>query len=171
MKRTTLIIIGIIVLGIGGYVAGNVLKSSGTSANTTPLSQASSASVQPERSAEIYGKIKSVVGNEVTITKSDTSLDPTINMTPEDKRAYMQGLDEAERTKLKEDLLNASLGDVKVVMNVGIPMVKKTAQGPTAPTVDASLADLKVGGVISVWLDNTVTERNVAEFVKITFTN
>jgi hypothetical protein len=169
MNKTTMIIAGTIVLAIGGYFVGNSLKNNEpTNSNDSALE--SSESVQPERKAEIYGKIKSIVGNEVVISKTDPTADPTINMTPEEKRAYMQGLDEAERVKLKEDALNATLGDVKVLINVGIPMTKKTAQGSDASTVDGSLADLKVAGVVSVWLDNSQTDRNVAEFVKITFT-
>ncbi len=169
MNKTMIIIAGALVLAIGGYFIGNSLKSD-KSTKTNNSSIESSVSSQPERKAEIYGKIKSIVGNEITITKSDPTVDPTIDMTSDEKRKYMQSLDEAERMKIKEDILNATLGDVKVLVNIGIPMTKKTAQGPDAPTVDGSLADLKVGGVISVWLDNTQTDKNVAEFIKITFT-
>jgi len=168
MNKTTIIITGTLLLAIVGYFIGNSLKSD-TASNSGDISIENAVLAQPERKAEIYGKIKAIVGNEVTITKSDPSVDPTINMTSIEKRAYMQKLDEAERIKLKEEILNATLGDVKVLINIGIPMVKKTSQGPDAETVDGSLADLKIGGVVSVWLDNNVADKNVAEFVKIAF--
>jgi len=169
MNKTILAIVAIVILGIGSYYVGTVLNS-GKKVGSNDA-ETGTAAVQPERKPEIYGKIKSIVGNEVVITKTDSSVDPTANMSQSEKQKYMQSLDEAERLKLKETILNATLGDVKVVMTVGMPMSKKVAQGPEAETVAGSLADLKVGGVVSVWLDASKTDRNVAEFVKIAFVN
>lgn len=169
MNKTIVIIVGTVVLAIGGYYVGSSLKSDHV-APTGSMVAESAVSTQPERKAEIFGKIKSIVGNEVVISKSDLSVDPTANMSTEEKKAYMQSLSEADRTKLKEDILSATLGDVKVLINIGIPMTKKTEQGPDAPTFDASLADLRIGGAVSVWLDNNQTDKSIAEFVKISFT-
>jgi hypothetical protein len=58
----------------------------------------------------------------------DTSKDPTFNMTPTEKQKYMQALDEATRMALKEEINAATLGEVKVIIPVGIPMIQKTAQ-------------------------------------------
>jgi hypothetical protein len=82
----------------------------------------------------------------------------------------MQSMDEATRTALKEEINNATLWEIKLTVPVWIPMIKKEEQGPDAPTLEASLADLKVWQYISVWLNIEVIDRKVAEFVKIAFT-
>lgn len=169
MNKTIIIVIVVVLLGLGSYFVGTSLNKSKQTG--TGVSEIETAANQPERKPEIYGKVKSIIGNEITITKSDPSVDPTADMTQADKQKYMKSLDEADRTKLKETILNATLGDIKVTMAVGMPMIKKTAQGPDASTVAASLADLKVGGVVSVWLDAAKTDRSVAEFVKISYSN
>jgi hypothetical protein len=82
----------------------------------------------------------------------------------------MQSLDETARTALKEEINSATLWEVKLTIPVWIAMTKKTASWPDAPTLEASLADIKNWQYISVWLDLSVSDRKVAEFVKIAFT-
>lgn len=170
MKKTIFTVVVLFLLVAGGYYVGTNLGETNKMESVTTSTENTVILTQPERKAEIYGKIKSIVGNEIVVTKSDPSVDPTINMEPAEKQAYMQSLDEAERTKLKEEILNATLGDVKILVPIGIPMNKKTEQGAEGQTLEASLADLKVGGIVSVWIDNTEAERTIAEFVKISNT-
>jgi flagellar basal body-associated protein FliL len=85
MNKTIIIIGVVLILAVGGYFIGVNFKSN--EATSPNLLIESSVSVQPERKAEVYGKIKSIVGNEITITKSDQSVDPTINMSPEEKKS------------------------------------------------------------------------------------
>ncbi len=125
---------------------------------------------QPERKMDLYWKIISIEWNEVTLLESDVSKDPTFNMTPEEKKKYMQSLDEATRTALKAEINSSTLWEIKLTIPVWISMVKKTASWPDSPTLEASLADIKNWQYISIWLDWNVTDRKVAEFVKIAFT-
>ncbi|MDD3303189.1 MAG: hypothetical protein PHN31_06555 [Candidatus Gracilibacteria bacterium] len=125
---------------------------------------------QPDRKMDLYGKITGIEGNEITILESDTLKDPTFNMTSEEKKKYMQSLDETARTELKEQINSSTLGEKKVIVPVGIPIIKKTATGPDSPSIEASIADFKVGQYVSVWMDTTIEDREVAEFVKIAFT-
>lgn len=136
-----------------------------TTANTT-----NSVPVQPDKKLDIYGKILSMEWNEVSIMQIDTSKDPTYNMTPEEKKKYMQAMDEGARTALKEQINTATLGEMKLTIPVGIPMIRKTAQGTDAPVVEASLADLKSWQYISVWLSKEVENQKIAEFIKIAYT-
>lgn len=53
-----------------------------------------------------------------------------------------------------------SLGDVKVIIPVGIAMTKRGGE-------EASLADIVVGSNLSVWLNSAVTDKKVAESVNI----
>lgn len=126
--------------------------------------------VQPDRKMDIYWKITWIEWNEVTLLQVDTSKDPTFNMTPTEKKKYMQSMDESARTALKEEINKATLWELKLTVPVWIPMTKKEAQWPDAPNLEASLADLKVWQYISIWLNPEVADRKVAEFVKIAFT-
>ncbi len=84
--------------------------------------------VQPDVKVDLYGKIVSMEGNEITVSQVDTSKDPTFNMSADEKRKYMQSMDEAARMALKETINSAVLGNVKATVPVGIPMIRKTAQ-------------------------------------------
>jgi len=124
---------------------------------------------QPDRKIDIYWKVISQEWNEITISQVDTSKDSTFNMSPEEKKKYMQSLDEAARIALKEEINNSILWQVKLIAPVWIPMTKKTAQWSDAISVEASLADIKVWGYLSIWLNNDIKDQKVAEFVKISF--
>ncbi len=163
-----LIIIGFLVLGVGIFIGIDSLKKNENSLNNTPL-ETSITDLKPERKSELYGKVKSLEGNLVTITLIDLSQDPTAKMAPTEKRKYMQSLSEAERMALKEKISQALLGDTKILIPIGIPISMKKAQGPDAPELSGSLADITPNKLISVWLSKEQTNNNVAEFVKISF--
>lgn len=127
-------------------------------------------SLQPERKVDIYGKIVSMEWNEITLLQVDTSKDPTFNMTPTQKKKYMQSMDESARMALKEEINKATLWEIKLIVPIGIEIMRKTASWPDAPNVEASIADFKVWQYISVWLNTEIKEQKVAEFVKISFT-
>gem|GEM_PF-845585 len=89
-----------------------------------------SSNAQPERKMDVYGKIISNEGNEFTILEVDTSKDPTFGMDSEDKKAYMMSMPQEQRMALKDEIRNATLGNVKVMIPVGIPVLVKKEQGP-----------------------------------------
>lgn len=111
----------IIVLFLTSCTAQTTPSASPTETATT------SVTVTPERKADLYGKIVSLDGNEATILLVDTSKDPTFSMTSEEKKKYMQSLDEAARMALKQEINSATLGETKVTLPVGIPMTMKSA--------------------------------------------
>jgi len=123
-------------------------------------------SLQPEYKAELYWKVKSIEWNMFTISEIDTSKDPTIWMEQTEKKAYMQGLSEADRMALKEMILSSVLWDVKVMIPVWIPMIKKELQWEEKTDVEATLDDLKNWDVISIWYNKEVTDRKIAQYVK-----
>lgn len=142
-----------------------------TTNSVTPTTQTqNTVSVQPERKMDIYWKILSMEWNEITMLQVDTSKDPTFEMTPTDKKKYMMAMDESARMAFKEQINSATLWEVKIMIPVGIPMIRKTAQWPDAPNAEASLADVKNWQYISVWLSPESKDKKVSEFVKISFT-
>lgn len=122
--------------------------------------------LQPEYKAELYGKVKTMEWNIFTITQIDTSKDPTIEMDQAEKQAYMQSLSDADRTALKDQIVSAYLDDVKVMIPVWIPMIKKELVWEDKQDLEATLADLQVGDIVSVWYNEEITDRKVAKYVK-----
>lgn len=122
--------------------------------------------LQPEYKAELYGKVKAMEWNMFTITEIDTTKDPTIEMDQVEKQAYMQSLSEADRAALKDQILTAYIWDVKVMIPVWIPMIKKELVWEDKLDLEATLEDVKVWDIVSVWYNQDVTDRKIAKYVK-----
>lgn len=122
--------------------------------------------LQPDYKAELYWKIKSIEWNIFTISEIDTSKDPTIDMEQSEKQAYMQSLSEADRTALKDMIASSILWDVKVMIPVWIPMVKKELIWEDKNDLEATLEDLKNGDIVSIWYNSEVSDRKIAKYVK-----
>ena len=168
MKSKSVIFIVVILLAIIAYFIGTSLTSAPSDTDLSEVAvDESSVPVKPERKAEVYGKVIKTEGNLVTVAEIDLSADPTADMTTEEKRAYKQSLSEEERMALNESIQGATLGEVSVLIPVGIPMIKKSDAGPDAPEVEATLADVAIGSTLSVWLNSEVADKKVAEFVKV----
>ena len=134
------------------------------------LSQTQQIPDQPDRKMDLYGKIISNEGNEFTIQVVDTTKDPTFNMSPEEKKAYMQKLSQEDRIALKDQIRNAILWNEKVLIPVWTPIVVKLEQGPDGKEKLWSLADLTPGSYVTIWLNPDVKDRKVAEYVKRSYT-
>lgn len=124
------------------------------------------ASLQPEYKAELYWKIKQIEWNMFTISEIDTSKDPTAEMEQKEKQAYMQSLSEADRTALKDQIQSAILWDIKIMIPVWIPMIKKELVWDEKQDLEATLEDLKTWDIISIWYNEEITDRKVAKYVK-----
>lgn len=68
-----------------------------------------------------------------------------------------------------EMMKEMSTGEEKITIQVGIRMLKfSEGEGADREAIEATLSDIKVDKMISVWLDDSVTDRNLASFVLIT---
>ncbi len=123
-------------------------------------------SMQPDYKSDLYWKIKAIEWNIFTITEVDRSKDPTADMAPKEKRAYMQSLSQEQRMALKEKIQSATLWDVKVMIPVWIPMLKKELVWEDRVDMEASLADLAVNDYVTIWYDKEQENRKIAIFVK-----
>ena len=148
----------------------SVEKTDTTNSLQEKLSQTQQILSQPNRKMDLYGKIISNEGNEFTVQVVDTTQDPTFNMEPAEKRAYMQKLSQEERMALKDKIRQAVLWNEKVLIPVWTPIIVKLEQGPDGKEKMWSLADLTVGSYITVWLNQDVKDKKVAEFIKKSFT-
>ncbi|OGH84986.1 MAG: hypothetical protein A2493_01380 [Candidatus Magasanikbacteria bacterium RIFOXYC12_FULL_33_11] len=147
----------------------------------------------PEKQADIVGIVKAMVGNEVTITQIDMDkMRESIAASRSDSQTSSNGegssnnfiagtgegtfrgtgmgpgggmgpgvsADSEERNQaISEMMKEYSAGDVKVIIPVGIAMNKR---GETS-----SLADVAVGSNLSIWLNNSVSDKKVADYVSI----
>jgi hypothetical protein len=152
---------------------------------------------KPQDAPDIAGLVKNVIGNEVTILKIDMdnqnrgfskdidskefseeskktkalSLTGTGTMggpgggrmTGAGQRS--QELDGDSRSAMLERIKEMSSGEEIVLIPVGIQMLK-TDQN-TGEVVNADLTDVTVDSMISIWLNEEVTDRKIAEFVLI----
>lgn len=122
--------------------------------------------LQPDYKAELYWRVKQIEWNMFTISEIDTSKDPTVDMSTEEKQTYMQSLPEADRMALKEQIQSAIIWDVKVMIPVWIPMVKKELVWEEKVDLEATLEDLKSQDIVSIWYDKNITDRKVASYIK-----
>jgi len=157
---------------------------------------------QPERTADLRGIVKSIIGNGATVLKIDfpggLSASSTLNGKEgsmvdaplEDRENNSARLslgasggegpmmggggpgrpmerDESTRAKILETLKEMSTGEEKVIIPVGIKMLKTNTNGDKREMIEASLVDITVDKNITIWLNQEITDRSVAEFVII----
>jgi len=142
---------------------------------------------QPEDRPDIMGLIKSVSGNEVTVlvmnmpdregdknegeSSSDTKarVGLSTNSAPRGMGANRSGDSRGGSSdSMLEMIKQNSTGEEAVVIPVGIQMLKPVASDSRNPEfVEANLNDIKKDKMISIWLDEDVSDRNIAEFVLI----
>lgn len=143
---------------------------------------------QPEALPDITGLIKSITGNEVTILKVER---PSRGEVSEGEQTEskdgsapamgsggripgmgggMRKTDPGEeaQAQMLEMMKSMSTGEEKVIIPVGIQMLKRDEAGEEKPEmVEASLADIKQDKMVQVWLDESATDRKIANFVMI----
>lgn len=158
---------------------------------------------QPERTPDIMGIVKSVVGNEVTILElatpnfnrnqnveqtkpagqtgetGQTGQAPTLSLGtntggfPGGGRGGFGGSRTTgtaeDQAAMIEKLKERSVAEATLTIPVGIRMLKPgTPSNTTEPTMDeANISDVKKDQMVSIWLNQDVTDRKIAEFVLI----
>lgn len=154
-KKTIIIIIVILIVSIGGYF---LFKNKSVVVNDVQ----ERISDQPDRSAEINGTIKEIIGNEVTVANEIGK--PVLS--DEEKAANKearQNLTPEERTALREEEQQTfETEDVSIVIPVGIPIIGGSGEA-TGEMVTIDIADLTKGTYVSVW----ITPENKVEYVKV----
>jgi len=144
---------------------------------------------QPADQPDIFGIVKSVIGNEVTIIKIERSQNRPDQIEGQDEEAQERpsgmgfgggagmihrsgGSDENSRVEMMKNLREMSTGEEKVIIPVGIRMLKTERSDQDEPTAEeASLADVTADKMITVWLDKNITDRQLASFVLINSSN
>jgi hypothetical protein len=79
--------------------------------------------------------------------------------------------DESTRAAMIEKMKAMSSGSEKIIIPVGIQMLKRDTSSSTTGQmnmIEANLTDLTADKMIQVWLNQSITDKKVAEFVIIT---
>jgi len=141
--------------------------------------------VAPEREAEINGVIKSIDANQIVVAIVERqSGGNAVAITEDGEKTVAIGgttdtripgsgmgggsnrdssISDADRLA---KLLERSTGQVTITVPVGIAMTKFSEDGD-GEKIEATLSDLKSGKMLSVWLNENIEDRKVAEFVSI----
>jgi hypothetical protein len=79
------------------------------------------------------------------------------------------GQDSGSRATMLEELKKLSTGEEKIMIPVGIQMLKAEVNTETKKRemVEATLSDINADKMITVWLNAAVTDKKVAEFILI----
>lgn len=160
-RFAALIVMGTLVIGLTGCSSG--VKSSGT----TPSASASKSSgsganidpEQPDRIAEVYGKVKSIQGNVVLIAEMQRQ-QTAAELSEADKtkkQAEMQALSADERKQVQTSQEVMTGKNITVTVPVGIPIkIKGTGTGSNSSTMqDGTIASIKAGSVVNMWTEKS----------------
>ncbi|QQG52960.1 MAG: hypothetical protein HY931_01860 [Candidatus Falkowbacteria bacterium] len=71
------------------------------------------------------------------------------------------------RAQMLETLKAMSSGEEKVIIPVGIKMLKFSSENGSREMIEANLSDITADKMITIWLNQSVTDKKVAEFVLI----
>lgn len=147
---------------------------------------------QPERNPDSMGLVTKVLGNEITILKierperSSGDEDSEENDSKEDKKTLssgantrmpgmgMRGAGRGERNSedfdeeaMIERMKEMSTGEITFTVPVGIQMLKSDTESEEAEMIEANLSDIETNSMITVWLNENIEDRRVAEFVLV----
>lgn len=159
---------------------------------------------QPDRTPDISGVVKSIIGNEATILKIDmkagrdqnassTSANENASNTRQAPAISLNGTtrtgagggrnfnggpggpggpggsDTTDRAAMLERIKAMSTGEEKILIPVGIQMLKSSNDATTKQRtmVEATLSDITSDKSVTIWLASSTTDKKVAEFVLI----
>jgi hypothetical protein len=175
MKNTKIIIVLVGVLLLFTACSNNIQTSTSSTTVTTGIIQ------QPERTAELYGQVKSIVGNEVTILLAEQQATETelSDAEKEQKKADKQALSQEEKLAQKNELIKFTGKIAIITIPVGTPITTSESAGTVQTTQtqqsantlnlkDFSLADIRAGMFLKIWTEEggSVGAKS-AEYVRV----
>ncbi|MCK4744487.1 hypothetical protein KAS41_00255 [Candidatus Parcubacteria bacterium] len=149
---------------------------------------------RPEEKPNISGIVKIIIGNEVTILKIERSMRiengdmENRDIEKDDSRTEQRpasgfgggigghgmGMGGGVNTGMAADsderlemLKSMSAGEEKIIIPVGIKMLKKDNEKEDEKMVEATLDDIAKDKMLMIWTDEAITDKNIANFVII----
>lgn len=140
---------------------------------------------KPEEKADISGIVKTITGNEVTVLKierqtfdensnenRDIEKDKSDNVAERRPASGMGGgmgmgsrlnVGDENSDERLEMLKSLSTEDEKIIIPVGIKMLKND----NGKMIEATLDDVTKDKMLTIWIDENITDKNIAYFVVI----
>lgn len=166
MKKFKKIILPIIMTSLVIFTLGCSKNTTATSENTSSFQDPE----QPQRMAEVYGKVKTIQGNMVIISEmvqTQNSQDLTEEQ-KQKKREEMQSLSEEDRKKLKGESQQLTGKTITITVPVGVPIKIKQSQIEGGEIANGGLNNIETGVIISIWTENSdISNKAPAEYVRI----
>jgi len=148
------------------------------SATTGNLSNNNS---NPEkRKADIYGKVQSILGNEVTLLvaeipqREETSQGQRQSMSAEEReqrRAEFQNINPEERQQMRQKMMEniKFTGETEIfIIPVGTPIVSAGRGNARQDIKELNLADIHEGTILQIWFREGETgEDRTVEYVQV----
>ncbi len=105
MKKILMLVMVMSLAIVMGACSGPSAEASGEVSNTEQVTAAAGLPAAPDRTAEIYGKVTKIIGNEVTLSvaAAQVAAEELTEEEKAEKQAAMQSLSTEERQKLKNE--------------------------------------------------------------------
>ncbi|SCZ81843.1 hypothetical protein SAMN03080599_03088 [Acidaminobacter hydrogenoformans DSM 2784] len=162
-----------------GACSGPSAESTGESSTAGQETAAATLPASPERTAEIYGKVTKIIGNEVTLSVAVAQV-ATEELTEEEKaekQAAMQSLSVEERQKLKDEQIQFTGEKKTVIIPVGTPITAggsgtgTSSEGLTPEAsvlTEVALAEIVEGTMLKIWLaEGSEGTELIAEYTRV----
>ncbi len=163
-----------------GLLAISLTGCSSSSVSNAPVAQSGqpggSSSVQtgsvidqdqPNRVAEIYGKVKSIQGNVAIIAQMER-VQTGAQLSDADKTArqqQMQSLSDEDRKKLLASQEIMTGKNITITIPVGIPVKVRVSNSKGQSVEDGSISSIKPGSIVNIWIDSS--DPSLAEYVNV----
>ena len=120
----------------------------------------------PERGPDLIGKVKTIVGNKLTVYKVEGDFELT-EEERQQQRSRMQGLSPEERAKERAERFKVSEETADILIPVGVPIIATGNLGGDVAEVDMS--DIKKNDFLRLWFEEPGGSGGEmrAEFVQI----
>lgn len=165
MKKVRIILVVLGVLLLFTACSGKT-QSNGSSTNSSPSQAVNQA---PERLAEIYGQVKTILGNEVTLSLAEPQNNTELSEAEKkSKQNEMQALSPEERQKLRDGQIKFTGETVTVTIPVGTPITSGNNINGQQNLKELTLADIRESVFLRIWLEEGGDgEAKTAEYVRV----
>ena len=186
MKKVIIIgLVFVFVFALLGYVWQNNKQ---TENNNISKKDGVTVFERPEEKANISGIVKTIIGNEITILKierpgiseneDNENVDAKKDQSEKEQESRTgggmgmgggmggrlnAGTEDEESAARLEMLKSMSTGEEKITIPIGIKMLKSANGEATIATLD----DITKDQMLMIWIDEAITEKNIATFVMI----
>jgi len=166
LRKIVFLLFSLVVLialsGCSGASKGTSPSPTGNASQPTSVTQNGA----PARSADLWGKVKTIRGNKISVFKVENSSEIITEEQKASQQAKMQALSPEERAKAREEKLKVTTETVDILIPVGTPIILTGTSTNGADNVDIS--QIKKDDLLKLWLEKPSdgSEASV-EFVQI----